>query len=331
VDVAAPGGDTSVDRNGDGFVDGVLSTLKNEGTGAFNFVFYQGTSMASPHMAGIAALMKALDPGLTPDELDTLLSSGELTEDRGAAGRDDVFGHGLVDARKAVLAVTGPPPVDDPVLVVTPTGLNFGTSDTSAQILISNGGGGTLTVTSVTETEPWLAVAPQSVDGNGLGSYQVSVDRGGLSTGTFSGTISVASSAGNATVAVVMSVVVAATGADAGYHYVILVDPETLDTVAQAETTPLDGVYTYQLEDVPSGSYLLYAGSDPDNDFLICGGSEACGAFPTLGTPETLEVTNDRSALDFVTGFQQTVGAGSAGDGQAKPGLRRIRTRALER
>ena len=104
VDVAAPGGDTSADRNGDGFADGVLSTLADESTGTFNFAFYQGTSMASPHVAGVAALMKAVDPALTPAEFDALLSSGQLTTDLGAGGRDDVFGHGLIDARKAVEA-----------------------------------------------------------------------------------------------------------------------------------------------------------------------------------------------------------------------------------
>jgi serine protease len=171
-------------------------------------------------------------------------------------------------------------------------------------------------------------VAPAAVDGNGLGTYQVTVDRSGLATGTFTGTITVASSAGSAAVSVVMSVFSVSAGADAGYHYVILVDPDTLDTVAQAESVPAAGQYVYELDDVEAGAYLLYAGSDPDNDFRICGGSEACGTFPTFGTPELLQVTHDRSGLDFVTGFQQTVGASSAG-GERPPALRRLRRRAI--
>ncbi|NOX43968.1 MAG: S8 family serine peptidase, partial [Gammaproteobacteria bacterium] len=53
VDVAAPGGDTSGDINGDGFVDGVLSTAADDSGGNIDFVFkfFQGTSMATPHMA----------------------------------------------------------------------------------------------------------------------------------------------------------------------------------------------------------------------------------------------------------------------------------------
>ncbi|MCH8748155.1 S8 family serine peptidase, partial [Patescibacteria group bacterium] len=61
VDVAAPGGDTSEDQNEDGFADGVLQqtflhTCSNEAfdLSVFAYCFYQGTSMASPHVAGLA-------------------------------------------------------------------------------------------------------------------------------------------------------------------------------------------------------------------------------------------------------------------------------------
>ena len=308
IDVAAPGGDMSQDRNGDGYADGILSTLKNADTGAFNYAFYQGTSMAAPHVTGVVALMKAAKPGLSPAELDTLLAGGTITEDLGAQGRDDIFGHGLIDARNAVVAAGGAS-ASSPVLEVTPTGLNFGASATEAGFSIRNGGGGTLSISSVAADAPWLSVAASDVDPNGVGAYTANVGRAGLATGTYSATISVASSAGNATVSVVMSVVANASGADAGYHYVLLLDLETLETVAEAETSAVGGEYVYELPDVPAGRYFLLAGSDSDDDFAICGGGEACGAYPTLGTPEIVEVTSDRTGLDFVTGFLQAIGS----------------------
>lgn len=50
IDVTASGGDMSVDRNGDGYLDGVLSTMANDSSGGREPVyrFYQGTSIPGP-------------------------------------------------------------------------------------------------------------------------------------------------------------------------------------------------------------------------------------------------------------------------------------------
>jgi serine protease len=274
-------------------------------------------------VAGVATLMKAVNPGLTPAAFDALLASGAITSDLGAPGRDDLFGHGLVDARRAVEAASQAAP-GAPILVVTPTGLNFGPLQSATTFVIANGGGGTLTVTSVSDDQPWL-----SVSGSGLGTYTASVDRTGLADGTYTATITIQSSAGNAAIAVVMSVDSSAPGADAGFHYVLLVDPVSLATVAQAEATAVGGQYAFQLTDVPAGSYLLFAGSDSDNDSVICGTGEACGAYPTLASPERIELSGDRSDLAFVTGFLQTLGSAPLASGGEAPraGLRRLRAK----
>jgi serine protease len=88
IDLAAPGGDTSEDLDEDGFVDGVLSTLMDDSSGPPMpvFAFYQGTSMACPHAAGVASLMLAVDVTLTPAEIESILKS--TATDLGAVGRD---------------------------------------------------------------------------------------------------------------------------------------------------------------------------------------------------------------------------------------------------
>ena len=109
VSVVAPGGNLSQDVNGDGKPDGVLSTATSDGSGALvnGYAVWQGTSMATPHVAGVATLMKAVAPSLTPQRFAELLVSGALTDDLGATGKDDQFGYGLINARKAVTAVGG--------------------------------------------------------------------------------------------------------------------------------------------------------------------------------------------------------------------------------
>ena len=320
VDVAAPGGDTSVDDNGDGYADGVLSTLVDDSQGPRKdaYVFYQGTSMATPHMAGVVALMKAIYPGLTPDELDSALTSGLLTEDlagNGGSIRDNNFGYGLIDALKAVqvasnLAGSGPLP---PVLTVSPNGLNFGAFQNSLALETSNAGGGSLSITNVSDDANWLSVSATTVDpSTQLGTYTATVDRTSLVDTLYNATITFTTdTAGTVTVPVTMRVGPSGSNGNAGFHYVLLIDPVTLDTVDQLSASSSNGQYDFSFTNVPAGSYFILAGSDSDNDFLICDAGEACGGYPSLDQFLSVNVPGDTSGLNFETFFRITLSGSS--------------------
>jgi serine protease len=108
VDIAAPGGDGA---------SGILSTL-NAGTSvpaADSYGPYMGTSMATPHVSGVVALMLSRNPALSPDEVETRLKASAVL--RGFPVACSQCGSGLLDADRAVDAAAGITPTPTP----TPT------------------------------------------------------------------------------------------------------------------------------------------------------------------------------------------------------------------
>jgi serine protease len=99
VTVAAPGGDTT---------GGILSTM-NAGTSTpagDTYAYYMGTSMATPHVAGVVALMLSKNPSLTPDDVAARLKSTARAFPATCSG----CGAGIVDASAAVTAAIGSTP-----------------------------------------------------------------------------------------------------------------------------------------------------------------------------------------------------------------------------
>ncbi|GAA2514467.1 S8 family peptidase [Streptomyces gobitricini] len=110
IDVSAPGGETRRATDTPGTVttpeNGILSTL-NSGTttqSLENYKPYQGTSMAAPHIAGLAALLKSAKSTLTPAEIESAIKANARPLPGTCSGG---CGAGIADATKTVNAVTG--------------------------------------------------------------------------------------------------------------------------------------------------------------------------------------------------------------------------------
>jgi len=114
ADVAAPGGDRYQIPDTPSGNGRILSTMPND-----SYAFLQGTSMASPHVAGVAALLKSEHPWASPAMLRLMLKAqadnpgcpefydpdGNGVEDSVCEGGRHVngfYGHGIVDALDAV-------------------------------------------------------------------------------------------------------------------------------------------------------------------------------------------------------------------------------------
>lgn len=110
IEVVAPGGDARVASGGTGTI--WQATLRPADSDPARVIFprfdryeevgYQGTSMAAPHVAGLAAMLVA--QGVTrPAHVELLVS--RTARDLGGAGRDDEFGFGLIQPRAALFGL----------------------------------------------------------------------------------------------------------------------------------------------------------------------------------------------------------------------------------
>lgn len=312
IELAAPGGDTSRDTDGDGYPDGVLSTLADDSSSMldYQYTFYQGTSMATPHLAGVLALMKSVNPLLTPAHIDVLIASGAISEDIGTEGKDPQFGWGLINARKAVAAafeVGGEPP--PPLLSVSPRQINLGTSFSQAVLTARNAGSGALEVTDVLSSQDWLTVSAMA-DEAGLGQYTLTAERDGLAPGSYNATVTFNSSANQRMVEVNMLVVDSDFEPQVGPIYLLLVNDTTDEVVAGQRLSAVEGLYEYRFEEVPEGAYRLIAGSDFDNDQYICDAGEACGRYQTRSNPTVIAVAGgDLNDINFTVEYEVSIAA----------------------
>ncbi|MFX1344020.1 MAG: S8 family serine peptidase [Promethearchaeota archaeon] len=93
IDVAAPGVD-------------IASTVPYEIKGGY-YMLASGTSMAAPHVSGLAALLMSAFPTYSANQIETLIYDSAL--DLGDAGFDDYYGHGRIDATNIFGPDTTPP------------------------------------------------------------------------------------------------------------------------------------------------------------------------------------------------------------------------------
>ena len=169
LDVAAPGGGDGPPPNAERFPSRSILSLKSTATsttirldqalilsqGGAEYLRLAGTSMAAPHVSGVAALVLAANPTYDVEQIRQVLRS--TADDLGPVGFDTDSGAGRVNAARAVAA---PPPLV--ARIVEPRGRRF-VAATSTELRGSAEGPGftayTLDYRPASDAEGWVRLA----------------------------------------------------------------------------------------------------------------------------------------------------------------------------
>lgn len=131
LDVVAPGGNSAIDQNNDGQVDGILQETCAPGDCTkFATYYYSGTSQAAAHVSAVLALLEAC--GATGAVAEQTLKGTAL--DLGAVGADEEYGLGLINAAAALSQVGCTAVTPDP-----PGAVEVHPSKTASRLLTTNG------------------------------------------------------------------------------------------------------------------------------------------------------------------------------------------------
>ncbi|WP_257455026.1 S8 family peptidase [Archangium lipolyticum] len=272
VDVMATGGETAEDLNGDGKPDGVLSTILDD-DGQAVWAYYQGTSMAAPHVAGIVALMKDVNPALRPADAEQILKDTADPSSQCSEG----CGAGLVNAQAAVLRAMGeqPDPNAPPRLGVGSNQLSFPPGGGTQQLIVRNVGGGTLTVTAAARGSQLSALSFPEGNRLTLPAYAsdalpVAVNTAGLANGNYEARIALTGSNGESTEVLVKIQVGTTQDKDAviAFAYVDDAGEWQVDDEGVA-LVPASGGYAYSVDLTPRTYFALATiDDDGDNEFF---------------------------------------------------------------
>ena len=307
VDVSAPGGLVNGRLSDIYRYEGVLTLTKNINN-LSDVLIIQGTSISASQVSAIAALMKGIYSNLNLQTFSAGLQSTLITDDIGVSGKDTYFGHGLINASKAINYAqslqSNAIPSDDFLIVSDSNITLFSKNDAVIHLYHStsqtnrNNISLTLNHDTAISVEAYDDTHKRKHSDKYLKSYLIQ-KKFSASEGYHRSNIRLGFNNLSQEISVV------------SYHSntvktnfplkVLLVSQENQNTqyLQSIERNPNTKQYDYNFEKIDEGNYLMYFGVDLNNDQYICQRWEPCGFFHnSFHTPLLISIQNSTLSIE---------------------------------
>jgi serine protease len=291
VDISAPGGASWIDADADGNGDGVYAYYNDT-----TIKGIQGTSMASPTVAGGLALLYAVDDSMTPTKINSFIQNGYVTDDLGASGYDNYYGYGRLNMAKAIentLANIGNTTIT--YMYTSESFVDFGNASTQVDITLKKVGGSALSVSSLAADDATGLSYTSSVDSEGVGTYTIYMDRGSIPDGEFQNRLYFnLSDSTKVSIGAYYRVGADKTRPNLGKAYVGIFNDS--NEIVAGGSLNFNGSLAFVANDIVDGNYYFVVSTDNDDDNTLCGYGELCAYYPEYGSnPSTFTISGEDS------------------------------------
>lgn len=283
VDLAAPGGEVNQSSNPIGGSDGIISllALSNSGQLTSGYGYVEGTSIATPIVSAIFALMKGFWPDLNPGFLRQLLIEGSLT---GHLHRNDTLGYGVINTEQSILSLIKSTQ-EKATLYSDRTTLYFNQVKQASTFTLKATPGEPPAIDGINPSSESIVVSDISTTTEGLGQYKVDINLSELPKSELIETIDIEAS-NDQIITLQLSIdnqPISSENNDVGRLFIYVFEKGKTETLLGVEMEKQGQTFIANLNDLPEAELEILIGNNLDGDGYICEPFEFCTSAKVSG------------------------------------------------